>query len=207
MGTTLKMLAHSLQGTSRVMSVKGESEQAMMQESVVMLLGDFLLENITEPQRQQLIDPFEITSATRSDGGQCIYEKLRCAERLVITDSESGSTLLLRQVADEMDWSTLPVHFQNFIKGDDLPAYLFVAIQQQSIEGDTQHRHYALPVFAILSVKSSGSIASKYCFADARLRAQAGSNKALDGASASTLEPYLRLLLSHLYFKTEGACA
>lgn len=168
-----------------------------------MQLGDFLLEGIEEPQRQQLIDPFKVTDATRSDGGQCIYEQLQRTERLAITDAESGNTLLLRRVADETDWSMLPVHFQNFIKGDHLPAYLFLAVQQQSIEGDTQHRHYALPAFAILSVKPSGAIASEYCFADARLRAQAGNNKALDGAAASTLEPYLRLLLSHLYFKTE----
>jgi len=203
MDYTLSMLSRSLQVTSQVLSRRGSTEQSMMQESVSMLLGDFMLEGIDMPSLCKTLPAAQVTAMSKQDGGRRVYELFTRQDRVAAVDSTTGACVLMKRVLHADEWESLPVHFQNFVKADHLPVCLMVAVQQQQIEGDTCHRHYALPVFALMTVRASGRLDSEYCFSDAQLRAQAGGARALDAEAAQAMEPYLRLFLTHCYSQAE----
>lgn len=191
----LKSLAHSLQETSRVLSNKGQSEQSMLQESVIQLLGICMLEGqshavpvdevgadlVTRTLVQRRIDNGDIATAI----GEIDYQ--------VLTGSVSGNLLALVKVEDADDWDGLPVLLQNFVAEEQLPCVLSFAITKLVFKDDAPTQYYVLPIFATLSI--GGSLTPYYTFADEEQRKRVLADKVEMGAAAAEmLEPYLRML-------------
>ena len=145
---SLQSLALSLQNTSRVLSAKGLMEQASIQEAVVQLLGLAILDEI-EPR---LVDEAleAMPSDTKAFNSQHVVGVLNALGAAMWVGQQSGLTVLATAVEGEEDWQGLPVFLQNHVARKHFACHLLVFIEQLSLPGDTQHRHYAEPVFVIL---------------------------------------------------------
>lgn len=161
---SMKHLAESLQGTSRVLSARGATEQASIQEAVIQLLGLIILDGI---------EPRMVDDSVPPVPGADVRHKVRTLELLGTTvwvGTQTGCTVLAKPVDSEEDWQGLPVFLQNHVARKHFPCHLLVFIEQMSLPGDTQHRHYAEPIFVILRRAGVASLESSVVLGASEMR-------------------------------------
>lgn len=207
MTNPLNMLAESLQATSRVLSAQGANEQAMLQESAVQLLGHFILEDVQV--EEVLADGSgQVTRdvMARKLGDADVASMLKSVANAVWRGGDGEHLALLIRVVDADDWSGLPIQLQNYVAEEQMPCHVVLCVQQMRLEGDVQHRHFVLPVFAVLCSDGAGGLNSVFAFAQLEHRKQVQADPAgMRHAAAATLEPYLRLVAAYAVKNVEVA--
>jgi len=202
----LQFYAESLQDMSRVLSEKGANEQAMFHESAIQLLGNCILDEVMvrEVAAGGSRDVSARFAQSGIDGGDALQVLLRDESAVLLSDS-GEHMVLLHRVQDSDDWEALPVQLQNYVAESQFPCQLVLGVQQLKLEGDSRYRHYAVPIFCVLSSDGSAGMSSCYAFVQKEHREQVLKNPAEVGAGAAVmLEPYLRVVAQYAIEKREG---
>jgi hypothetical protein len=200
MRNTLNVIAESLQGTSRVLSIKGMNEQAMLQESAIQLLGHFILDDVQLMEvaaggSKEVAEVVSRLGAGGSDGARVLKEVVGAAWH-----GEDGEHLVhLTRLNDADDWAALPIQLQNYVAEEHMPCHVMLGVEQLKLPGDGRFRHYVLPVFTILAEDGSGGLQSSYAFIQKEHRDQVLKKpEEMAAGAAAALEPYVRLVAQYV---------
>ena len=204
----LRALAESLQTTSRALSNRGNDnhELAMLQESANMVLGDFMLNDLSPC----LVYEGSAADITRSAIGaqlsqQDVLQVLAKLNSTVWVGADSGHAILLKSVANEDDWYELPVQLQNFVATRHFPCHLLVAVEQMEISNDNQFRHCAMPVLVVIT-RQVGSLKPEFFIVTSELRKTYKDDAlAAQKAADAFMEPYMRILMAGILAMFQGA--
>jgi hypothetical protein len=200
MRNPLNAIAESLQGTSAVLSIKGMNEQAMLQESAVQLLGHFILDDVqlmevVAGRSNEVAEVVARVGAGDEDGARVLKEVASAAWH----SADGAQLVLLSRVVDADDWAALPIQLQNYVAEEHMPCHIMLGVEQLKLPGDGRFRHYALPVFAILSADGSGGLQSSYAFIQKEHRDQVLKNpEEVRAGAAAALEPFVRLVAQYV---------
>lgn len=202
----LRFFAESLQDMSRVLSVKGAIEQSIFHESAIQLLGNFILDEVVvrEVAAGGALDVSVRAAQSGIGGRDALQVLLRDAGAVLVSDS-GEHLVLLHRVQDADDWEALPVQLQNYVAEAQFPCQIVLGVQQMKLEGDSRFRHYAVPVFCVLSADGSSGMSSCYAFVQKEHREQVLKNPAeVEAGAAAMLEPYLRVVAQYAIENREG---
>lgn len=199
----LQFLAHSLQSTSRVLSAKALHQQAMVQEAAIQLVGLAILSGV----EIQLIDdlPLAAGELPKMMARQAPSQVLQALEMAVWVGRSSGHAVLAKSVASADEWEELPIHLQNFVAEKHFPCHLLVLIEQMTLEGDAQHRHYAEPIFVRLQRRPDGRLESGVAFGTAELR-KTDPDQAVREALAH-IQPFMSIVFAAIMQPAQGEAA
>lgn len=193
----IPVVVSSLQDTSRVLSKRGETEMAGLQECAIQLLGYLLLAGRDAVVVQERTAA-ETTRHMQAVGltGMGAAQILEAQETALWVGSETSHMVLIQVVNDESDWEALPLQLRNYVSRAQMPCHLVLPIEQLTLDGDTCHRHAVQPVFLVMSRDPKDGLVPAVALASDTFRSalkQHGEEVVLREAHA-VLDPYSRVL-------------